>query len=236
MKLKELVDNVSIDPRKLTEYALNPESPLGKHKAGVFKRVLGFTRENYGELLFQIEHQALDAQATFHSEDEFGRRYTVDLNVEGPEGQAAVVCRLHRLAGFSRRERSPFDHVVCEEVRGKMPELFDVVELITDIPAQALYAGMQGTIVTSHPGDAYEVEFTSESGETLALLALRADQFIVIWRSNTRAPVSVTEQVMALMEKLPESAEREVLDFARFLHERRRRAHLQQLNDSAVVA
>jgi hypothetical protein len=81
-----------------------------------------------------------------------------------------------------------------------MPELFDVIELTIDIPEQELYAGMQGTIVASHPGDAYEVEFADESGETLALLALRPHQFIVVWRASTGAPVSVAEQVTALMK------------------------------------
>jgi len=47
-----------------------------------------------------------------------------------------------------------------------MPELFDVVEVIADIPEYKLYAGMQGTIVAAHSEDAYEVEFTGEAGET----------------------------------------------------------------------
>jgi len=92
VKLGEIVDRISVDPRKLTEYALNPKAPLGRHKAIVFARVLGFTQENYTNLLTQIESRALDAQATFHSEDEFGRRYTVDLTVKGTEGRQGVVC------------------------------------------------------------------------------------------------------------------------------------------------
>jgi hypothetical protein len=117
-----------------------------------------------------------------------------------------------------------------------MPELFDVIELTIDIPEQELYAGMQGTIVASHPGDAYEVEFVKESGETLALLALRPHQFIVVWRASTGAPVPVAEQVTALMEKLPDSAGQEVLDFARFLHERGQRARLVRVTDSTATA
>ncbi len=91
MRLGDIVGQVSIDPRKLTEYALNPESPWGQHKAIAFERALGFTRENYADLLIQIEHRALEAEATFHSEDAFGRRYTVDLTVEGTEGRQGVV-------------------------------------------------------------------------------------------------------------------------------------------------
>jgi hypothetical protein len=91
MKLADIVSRVLIDPRKLTEYALDPESPWGRHKAIVFEQTLGFTRENYADLLTQIERQALNAEATFHSQDEFGQRYTVDLLIRGTEGRQAVV-------------------------------------------------------------------------------------------------------------------------------------------------
>ena len=107
-----------------------------------------------------------------------------------------------------------------------MPDLFDVIELTMDIPERKLYAGMQGTIVECYEGNAYEVEFTDESGETMALLALHPHQFIVVWRASTSAPVPVAEQVIALMETLPENVGQEVLDFARFLHERRHRSQV----------
>jgi len=66
-----------------------------------------------------------------------------------------------------------------------MPDLLDVVELTVDIPKRGLRAGMQGAIVHCHPGDAYEVEFTDEAGERLDLLALRPEQFIVVWQAKT---------------------------------------------------
>jgi len=104
-----------------------------------------------------------------------------------------------------------------------MPDLFDVIELTVDIPERGLWSGMQGTIVECHPGDAYEVEFTNELGETLDLLALRPDQFIVIWRAKTKKWVPITERVAALTAHLPEEAGEEVLDFVRFLHARSQR-------------
>ena len=52
MKLADIVSRVGIDSRKLTEYALDPESPWGRHKAIVFEQVLGFTRENYTDAGF----------------------------------------------------------------------------------------------------------------------------------------------------------------------------------------
>jgi len=116
-----------------------------------------------------------------------------------------------------------------------MPDLFDVIELTMDIPGHELHAGMQGTIVERHAADAYEVEFTDESGETLALLALHPHQFIVVWRASTGAPVPVAEQVTALMEALPEHAGREVLDFARFLHERRQHSYSHRVTDPTTT-
>lgn len=91
MKLADIVNRVVIDPRKLTDYALNPDAPWGRHKAVVFKESLGFTQENYADLLAQLEAKVLEGAATFHSEDKFGQRYTVDLLILGPKGQQAVV-------------------------------------------------------------------------------------------------------------------------------------------------
>jgi len=91
MKLRDIVCHVIIDHRKFTEYALSQESPRGRHKAIVFKWALGFTRENYTDLLEQIKENILDEPATFHGEDEFGRRYTVDLTVLGTEGRQGAV-------------------------------------------------------------------------------------------------------------------------------------------------
>lgn len=92
MRLADIVEQVRVDPRKLTNYALDPESPWGRHKAVVFKEALGFTQQNYADLLAQIEQQALATEAVLHSEDEFGRRYRVDLSVQGTEGRQGGVC------------------------------------------------------------------------------------------------------------------------------------------------
>ncbi len=105
----------------------------------------------------------------------------------------------------------------------EMPDLFDVIELTVDIPERGLRAGMQGTIVEHHPGNAYEVDFTNEQGETVDFLALYSNQFIVVWRAKTQAWVPLAEQVAALVANLPEETGLEVLDFARFLHVQRQR-------------
>lgn len=83
MKLKDLVDSVFIDPRKLTDYALCLENPKGKDKALMFQRYLGYTRDNYQILLNQLQDQALDTQAIPQREDQHGQRYQIDLEIQG---------------------------------------------------------------------------------------------------------------------------------------------------------
>ena len=98
-----------------------------------------------------------------------------------------------------------------------MLNLGDVIELTVDITERNLRAGMQGTIVHCHTEKAYEVEFTNEEGETLALLALRPEQFIVVWQVETQQWTSTEQRAFELISRLPHDAAKEVLNFARFL-------------------
>lgn len=91
MKMADIAESIRIDPRKLTHYALNSESPLGKHKAVLFARLLGFTRDNYPLLLAQLEQAAMQSVVTLHSEDSHGARFTADIPVKGIEGQEAMI-------------------------------------------------------------------------------------------------------------------------------------------------
>jgi hypothetical protein len=97
------------------------------------------------------------------------------------------------------------------------PEIYDVIELLVDLPEHNLRAGTRGTLLHQHTEDVYEVEFTDEEGETLALCAVPKQQFIVVWKANPNQPVSVAEQIGQIIARLPEKAGVEILDFARFL-------------------
>ena len=116
------------------------------------------------------------------------------------------------------------------------PELFDVVELLVDLPEHNLHPGVQGAIVHCHPDDTYEVEFTNEDGETMVLCPLSADQFIIVWQAKTRTWLPISERVATLVSHLPEETGREVLDFARFLHERRQRQRSESAADLATIS
>ena len=99
------------------------------------------------------------------------------------------------------------------------PELFDVIELLVDLPEDNLHAGAKGAIVECYDDDNYEVEFTNTSGETLALCTLSSEQFIVVWKASTKTWLPVSEQISAVINHLSPERKQEVLDFARSLYQ-----------------
>jgi hypothetical protein len=79
-----------IDPRKLTEYALNSTHPVGMHKARVFQSAFGFNQSNADDLMAQIREGVMRNPATIGRIDEYGTRFTVDIPVVGPSGSGIV--------------------------------------------------------------------------------------------------------------------------------------------------
>jgi hypothetical protein len=57
-------------------------------------------------------------------------------------------------------------------------QLYDLIELVADLPDEGLSAGAVGTVVHifDAPNLAYEVEFTDHDGRTLAQVPLTPDQ------------------------------------------------------------
>jgi hypothetical protein len=103
----------------------------------------------------------------------------------------------------------------------QLPELFDVVELLVNLPEHGLQVGAQGAIVEQYADQSYEVEFTNGAGETIALVVLPLTQFVVAWRSQTKTWVPIAERFEALVATLPEETLLEVFDFARFVYSQR---------------
>ena len=99
------------------------------------------------------------------------------------------------------------------------PELFDLVELLVNLPESNQFIGSQGTIVECFNDEKYEVEFSNEDGETTALCTLSPQQFIVVWQANTKSWLSVSDKLNAVINNLSEDKQQEVLNFARFLHQ-----------------
>jgi hypothetical protein len=82
-------DAAIVDRRKLTAYCLNPEHPRGKHKARVFA-TLGFTVENADELRATLLKAAGSNEAQVAASDQFGDRYVLEFEIEGPQGKGIV--------------------------------------------------------------------------------------------------------------------------------------------------
>lgn len=78
------------------------------------------------------------------------------------------------------------------------PELFDIVELLVNLPEFNQFIGTQGTIVECFDDGKYEVEFSNEDGETTALCTLSPQQFIVVWQANTKSWLSVSDKLTAV--------------------------------------
>ncbi|HYE64752.1 MAG TPA: DUF4926 domain-containing protein [Pyrinomonadaceae bacterium] len=60
-------------------------------------------------------------------------------------------------------------------------KVLDVVALTKDIPEHGLRRGEVGTVVERWKDGAYEVEFSDDTGEPYAFVALRADQLIPLY-------------------------------------------------------
>ncbi len=65
--------------------------------------------------------------------------------------------------------------------------LLDVVALTEDIPSHGLRRGQVGTVVERLGGDAFEVEFSDDEGESYAMLALTAAQLLVLHYAPVKA-------------------------------------------------
>jgi len=61
-----------------------------------------------------------------------------------------------------------------------MIELHTLVALLEDLPQHGLKRGHMGTVVEQWADDVYEVEFADRNGVTHAMVALRADQLLVL--------------------------------------------------------
>jgi hypothetical protein len=61
-----------------------------------------------------------------------------------------------------------------------MIQLLDIVALTEDLPERGLNRGQVGTVVEELDKDIFEVEFSDNDGRTYAILALRADQLLVL--------------------------------------------------------
>ena len=79
-----------IDPRKLLDYVLSTEHDDGKHKAKLFRELLGIGVDDVQELINALREAAASGTANLGRLDHYGQRFTVDFEYAGPAGSAMV--------------------------------------------------------------------------------------------------------------------------------------------------
>lgn len=83
-------DKAVIDLRKLTDYVLNPDHRLGRHKARVFVAALGLTAEHAEVFQRMLAEAAATSLATLWRKDVHGAHYSIECAMEF-EGRRALV-------------------------------------------------------------------------------------------------------------------------------------------------
>jgi Domain of unknown function (DUF4926) len=136
------------------------------------------------------------------------------------------------------------NHTLHPQKVAMKPELFDVVELLVNLPEHKqsiaprparqvpeciraklsqvapLAIGTQGTIIECHDPNHFEVEFSNENGETITLCVLSPQQFMVVWQARTKQWLTTTDKITSIFSNLPENKQEQILDFARFLYQK----------------
>ena len=83
-------DRAIVDIVKLRDYCLNPRHMYGRHKARVFRSMLGFDRSRAEELRHILMQVAASDDAQLGDEDDFGQRYVIDFPLDAAAGTATV--------------------------------------------------------------------------------------------------------------------------------------------------
>ena len=84
-------EHAVIDPKKIYNYALDPDHPNGGPKARVFEAALGYNRSNGDQLITQIKEGVLQHPAEVFKVDKHGTHFRVDMPITGPNGITKTV-------------------------------------------------------------------------------------------------------------------------------------------------
>lgn len=87
---KPRFENVEIDRRKISEYAMNPDHPRGQHKLEVINSATGLTAKDTDLIETQIRDGVKNGTPVAGKDDQYGRRWSVDVPVTGPAGTMTV--------------------------------------------------------------------------------------------------------------------------------------------------
>lgn len=89
MKLPN-ADLAVVDPRKVRDYLLSAEHPVGRFKAAFFEG-LGFAASNWRDLLVELQRMAATGEAMMLGQTQHGQKYAVRSRIPGRSGRVAIV-------------------------------------------------------------------------------------------------------------------------------------------------
>jgi hypothetical protein len=106
-----------VDIRKLRDYCLDSRSPKGRDKARVFAAALGLTHSDADLLRRALLRAAVEQDCAAGEADQYGRRYTVDFEMETSAGR-------HRIrSGWIVRSSETFPRLTtCYVMKAKRTE------------------------------------------------------------------------------------------------------------------
>jgi membrane protein involved in colicin uptake len=83
-------DKAEMDPKKFTDYALNPDHPVGGNKAKVFSAATGLEQKDAADVMKQVNDGLGKFPPSAGKVDQYGQRFTMHTPVTGPKGTATV--------------------------------------------------------------------------------------------------------------------------------------------------
>lgn len=101
-------DRAILDLRKLEDYCLNPQHPVGRNKARVFREALGIVQADAASLAEEFLEAARTTEAAPAGMDDWGPRWSVDIVVSRQDKRAMV-----RTIWMMRREEEFPRFVTC---------------------------------------------------------------------------------------------------------------------------
>ena len=165
-------DQSIVEIAKVVDYLLSRSHPIGRAKAQFFMR-FGFRESAPDELVQALLAHVRDNAVADTDISAYGTKYRVDGPLASPDARDPLVSTVWMVLNGETIPR--FITAFRAKVEAMMQPL-DTVILTRDIPQQKLRKGDLGAVVLVHPdGAAYEVEFVTLDGQTLAVITLSAD-------------------------------------------------------------
>ena len=169
-----------LDIRKIEEYCLNSEHPRGRHKARLFRELIGLSRADSAWLRLTLLAAVRTADAVQLDGDRFGNRWRVDVLVSR-HGRSAVIRTVWIVRRGIAAVRYLLGHVMTDQsARRGSAAVLDVVALLADAPVEGLARGQVGTVVESLDERTALVEFADDQGRAYAIVPCARSDLLVL--------------------------------------------------------